>query len=178
MTDGQTDGRTDGRTDGQTDGRWHIARSAHMLWRCKADNTHVSTDSVESIRLMSDKMSSVSGQSSSSSSLVIYAVEGRTCSVTCSVLGGSPPPNIELVVDGGRDLTPSTTLTRRLTVVPRVGLGLGFRRLVFSSERATVDYRPWPVEDGRSLQCIVAVSGLAPRVLSAILDIDCKYSVA
>jgi len=145
------------------------------------------TDSVESIRLTSDKMSSVNHQSSSSSSLssssssaatslVIYAVEGRTCSVTCSVLGGSPPPNVELVVDGGRDLTPSTTLTRRLTVVPGAGLGPGFRRLVFSSERVTVDYRPWPVEDGHTLQCVVTVPGLAPRVLSALLDIDCKYS--
>ena len=142
----------------------------------------MSTDSVESIRLTSDKMSSVDVQSSSStssssssSSLVIYAVEGRSCAVTCSVLGGSPPPNIELVVDAGRDLTPSTTLTRRLTVVPGVGLGVGFRRLVFSSERSTVDYRPWPVEDGRTLQCVVTVPGLAPRLLSALLDIDCKW---
>lgn len=138
---------------------------------------------MESIQLTSDKMSSVSQSSSSSSSspsssaasLVIYAVEGRTCSVTCSVLGGSPPPNIELVIDGGRDLTPSTTLTRRLTVVPGAGLGLGFRRLVFSSERSSVDYRPWPVEDAHTLQCVVSVPGLAPRVLSALLDINCKY---
>jgi len=113
-------------------------------------------------------------QSSSMSSLVIYAVEGRTCPVTCSVLGGSPPPSVELVVDAGRDLTPSSTLTRRLAVVPGVGLGVGFRRLVYSSERTTVDYRPWPVEDGRTLQCVVTVSGLAPRILSAVLDIDCE----
>ena len=119
-------------------------------------------------------MSSVSDRSSSSSSLVIYAVEARTCPLTCSILGGSPPPKIELVIDGGRDLTPSTMLTRRLTAVPRVGLGPGFRRLVFSSERSTVDYRPWPVEDGRTLQCIVSVPGLAPRILSATLEINCE----
>jgi len=126
---------------------------------------------------MSDEMSSFSrqGSSSSSSSLVFYAVEGRTCPVTCSVLGGSPPPNVELLVDGGRDLTASSALTRRLAVVPGAGLGVGFRRLVFSSERATVDYRPWPVEDGRTLQCVVSVPGLPPRVLSALLDVDCKH---
>ena len=82
---------------------------------------------------------------------------------------------VELLVDGGRDLTPSSSLTRRLAVVPGVGLGVGFRRLVFTSDRSTVDYRPWPVEDGRALQCVVSVPGLAPRVLSALLDVDCKY---
>ena len=122
--------------------------------------------------------SSLSSSSSSvAASLVIYAVEGRTCPVTCSVLGGSPPPKIELVIDGGRDLTPSTSLTRSLAVVPGAGLGLGFRRLVFSSERSTVDYRPWPVEDGHALQCIVSVPGLAPRILSALLDVDCTYRI-
>ena len=118
--------------------------------------------------------SSSSSSSSVAASLVIYAEEGRTCSIACSVDGGSPPPHVELLVVGGRDLTPSTTLTRRLAAVPGAGLGVGFRRLVFSSERTTVDYRPWPVEDGRTLQCVVTVSGLAPRVLSARLDVNCK----
>jgi len=65
------------------------------------------SDSVESVRLTSDKMSSSVSRhtQSSSSSLVFYAVEGRTCQVTCSVRRPSP-----------------FTLTRDLDIRPWLGV--------------------------------------------------------
>ena len=57
--------------------------SLHPMYSCVFGRS----DSVESVRLTSDKMSSSVSRhtQSSSSSLVFYAVEGRTCQVTCSV---------------------------------------------------------------------------------------------
>jgi hypothetical protein len=129
---------------------------------------------------------SSTGLHSSVTTAVIRLVENRSARVQCSVIGGYPPPRLELTVvavaarggsSGGRDVTSHGTLSSTATASIRLGGPKpGFRRLLVISERTTVDFVPTAGDDGGRLNCQATVHGLRQRFGSIGLEVDCEYT--
>jgi hypothetical protein len=133
----------------------------------------------------SSSSSSSTGPHSSVTTAVIRLVENRSARVQCSVIGGYPPPRLELTVvavaarggtSGSRDVTSHGTLSSTATASIRLGGSKpGFRRLLVVSERTTVDFVPTAGDDGGRLNCQATVHGLRQRFGSIGLEVDCEY---
>jgi len=51
----------------------------------------------------------------------------------------------------------------------------GLRRIVYRSERSTVDYVPAAEDDQAPLKCVATVVGLKIHVETVLLSIDCTH---
>lgn len=95
-------------------------------------------------------------------------VEGRPGRLGCSVIGGFPPPSIELYI-GQRDVTSLFALTSVVSLIGERGL----RVIRHWTRRSTVTYLPVAEDDEDTLKCIASVQGLEPLIDYAMLDVAC-----
>jgi len=134
---------------------------------------------VEVIRISTTLNTSGADDDRSPSPSMIWLVEGRPATLSCTAVGGYPPPRLQLLVDGRVDQAwPAAAVSTSSSAALRdVGGGRGLRVVTVVSRRWTVSYRPRPSDDGARLKCRAAVPGLAAVVDSVVLDVDCESIV-
>jgi len=103
----------------------------------------------------------------------IRAIENLPTRISCLVVGGYPPPSIELSV-GRRDVTGEFGIYRSTaTLSGRRGL----RLMTFQTERRSTAFRPRAEDNDARLKCVAAVHGMKTVVEYVRLDVDCKYTI-
>jgi len=100
---------------------------------------------------------------------VIQSTDQSATVVRCLVVGGFPPPTITVSFDR-RDVTAHFRFRSRANVTGSRGL----RLIEYRSERWTSDWRPTRADNGRRVQCLASVPGLASSSSNARLDVLCK----
>lgn len=101
--------------------------------------------------------------------LVIQTTEQSPTIIRCLVTGGFPPPTITVAFDR-RDVTARFRFRSRANVTGSRGL----RLIEYRSERWTSDWRPSKADNGRRVQCLASVSGLASVSTDARLNVLCE----
>jgi len=100
--------------------------------------------------------------------------EDQPSKVRCVVLGGYPPPRLEVRIDPRHNVTAQMVLRHGVNMATTSGEA-GLRRLVRRTELTTFNYVPSGGDDGRWAHCIATVAGRRPFVDSVQLNVHCKY---
>ena len=111
------------------------------------------------------------GDDVSARSVIQSAVQSPTV-IRCLVVGGFPPPTITVAFDR-RDAAARFRFRSRANVTGSRGL----RLIEYRSEKWTSDWRPTRADNGRRVQCVASVPGLASSSADARLNILCKLCV-
>jgi len=123
------------------------------------------------------KLDSNEDSSLEPSPAAIRLVEGRPATLRCTVVGGYPPPRLQLLVDDRVEPSlPTITMSSASAAVLRSGGGRGLRVVTVTSWRWTANYRARPTDDGAQLKCLAAVPGLNAVVDTVRLSVDCKFT--
>ena len=85
-----------------------------------------------------------------------YLVENRPSQLHCISLGGFPPPQLQMLVDGRRDLTSEMSSSDRTELTGSVGM----RLILHRKELFTYNFVPTVEDEGRTLSCVSSVTGL------------------
>ena len=102
---------------------------------------------------------------------VIQSTDQTPTVIRCLVVGGFPPPTITVAFDR-RDVTTNFRFRSRANVTGSRGL----RLIEYHSERWTSEWRPTRADNGRRVQCLASVSGLASTSADARLNVLCELS--
>jgi len=100
---------------------------------------------------------------------VIQSTDQSPTVLRCLVVGGFPPPTISVALER-RDVTANFRFRSRANVTGSRGL----RLIEYRSERWTTDWRPTRADNGRRVQCVASVPGLASTSTDARLNILCE----
>jgi len=103
---------------------------------------------------------------------VIQSTDQSPTVIRCLVVGGFPPPTITVAFDR-RDVTAHFRFRSRANVTGSRGL----RLIAYRSERWTTDWRPTRADNGRRVQCLASVPGLASSSSDARLNVLCELYI-
>jgi len=121
---------------------------------------------VTSVELTDELGDNVSAKS------VIQSTDQSQTVIRCLVVGGFPPPTITVAFDR-RDVTANFRFRSRANVTGSRGL----RLIEYRSERWTAEWRPTRADNGRRIQCLASVPGLASSSANARLNVLCELYV-
>ena len=102
--------------------------------------------------------------------------ENQPSRLRCVVLGGYPPPRVEVRVDPRRNVTAQMVLRHGVNMASSSGEA-GMRRLVRRTELSTFNYVTTGSDDGRWTHCIATVAGRRASVDSVQLSVHCTYFI-
>lgn len=101
----------------------------------------------------------------------VKLVEGIPVSVSCTALGGYPPPQVNIRV-GNNDITHIFKTAVNQTLLP--GNGHGLRYVKYETHLWTPRYVPQADADQQVFYCSAEVTGLQVVIQRILLNVCCK----